>query len=1208
LMTKYMAMEEASLTVTSFEQELRVHYAVAQACKPPTPTVNKISDNAKTGTNPAKPKTPGTNERRFGLTSGNSITVRSKAPSAANIDCKSCLLWGHPQEVCPLGKTSQEHSADLAKYIKKWQQKPPHDSGAPRIAAISTTTSTLTVGPTSIWTIDSGSPHHFTNDVNDLTDVREVNESFGQATGASGPLVVTHLGQFHCHYVGLDGSTYPLILNDVRYCSDLHTPLICFTRLAQAFGSLDYSQAATVTFGPSTKGDSLPANERDGILQVTLVHDQDPVRVNSVRVQDKPVRAISGDDYHNMWLHLGPMRAECLAKSLGYRITSTIPHHSCTICQMVGIKRSPFKDMTKTIRAFELVSIDTTGPHPTPSIGGSHYGWFFVETFTRFTLVNFTKGKTSEEATLILKRFDTDLIRPYADPEDIISLRSDPGGEYRSGVFEEELLRCRIKLQSTAAGCPQQNSMVESGIREAKLMAQKLLLAMHHDPVTSPLWADALRYTVCIRNITTHSGTGRIPFEHLHGKTFTGYHHLLPFGTPVVKLDTKKHPVWQPHGLPGYIYLGMAPYSSLDTAVLLAPSGHRVHSRHFRAVTQLLKQPPVESLMQGDLRSNTMAPEIDVLLSPDTSNASNIACDIMDNHLDTVDPDVDILVPHPEENSDEDSLPDEQPHRPWMGTLDYESTDQPPPREFTVDTVAYGRGLRNCPLRRVTPIIAVPKNAGEALKIPSWKHAVEEELNSLRDHEVFKITPLPSKARILKTRLLFTVKDDGRQKVRLVGKGFTQQQGLDYHESFAPTAGSMTLKAFLAMACSKGLSIVQGDVKTAFLHAPIKEELFVVLEECILALMNIKLPPNHGLRLAKSLYGTVQASRNWFLTFQTKIKEFGWSSTDAEPCIFKRGHDMLIIYVDDVMIAAKTSTLCSQALTELSTAFKMKTLGLPSRFLGLNLKFTNDNITLDQDHYVQDILKTYPDLIKREYSTPVGDIQLHEDIIMGTTRYREITGTLMYLATWTRPDISFAVSRAAACMHDPSPEDWTKLQRILGYLKAHPGFKYELRKGPLQLCCYVDADYANSVDRKSITGYLIFLGTSLIGYASKKQRVVALSTTEAEYLALGTAAQELLWIRQILHFFNHKQSGIIIYEDNEGAIKLANSNASNLRTKHIDVKHHFVKGHLIDGTIDIKHVKSKEQLADILTKGLPPAQHDYLIECLTSIHTFTHSV
>jgi hypothetical protein len=105
LMTKYMAMEEASLTVTSFEQELRVHYAVAQACKPPTPTVNKITDNAKTGTNPAKPKTPGTKERRFGLTSGNSITVQSKAPSAANIDCKSCLLWGHPQEVCPLGKT-----------------------------------------------------------------------------------------------------------------------------------------------------------------------------------------------------------------------------------------------------------------------------------------------------------------------------------------------------------------------------------------------------------------------------------------------------------------------------------------------------------------------------------------------------------------------------------------------------------------------------------------------------------------------------------------------------------------------------------------------------------------------------------------------------------------------------------------------------------------------------------------------------------------------------------------------------------------------------------------------------------------------------------------------------------------------------------------------------------------------------------------------
>jgi hypothetical protein len=387
--------------------------------------------------------------------------------------------------------------------------------------------------------------------------------------------------------------------------------------------------------------------------------------------------------------------------------------------------------------------------------------------------------------------------------------------------------------------------MVESGIREVKLMAQKLLLAMHHDPMTSPLWADALRYAVCIRNITTHSGTGRIPFEHLHGKTFTGYNHLLPFGTPVVKLDTKKHPVWQPHGLPGYIYLGMAPYCSFDTAVLLAPSGQRVHSRYFRAVTQLLKQPPVESMMQEDLWSNTMAPEIDVLLLP-PAETQGLDGDLPGLAVADLAPANDTglaieeLAPADDALAPDDPVDNIDPNvpapatRPWMGTRNYESTDQPPPQAFIVDTVAYGRGLRGTPLRRVSAIRTelLPTTAKEAIARAAWKDSVEEELNSLKQLGVFEITPLPRKPRILQTRLIFTVKDDGRLKTRLVGKGFTQQKDLDFHESFAPTAGAMTLKTFLTVACSTGLTLRQGDVKTAFLHAPMKEELYVILDQC----------------------------------------------------------------------------------------------------------------------------------------------------------------------------------------------------------------------------------------------------------------------------------------------------------------------------------------------------------------------------------------
>jgi hypothetical protein len=121
---------------------------------------------------------------------------------------------------------------------------------------------------------------------------------------------------------------------------------------------------------------------------------------------------------------------------------------------MVGIKRNPFKGTTQTSRAFQLCALDTTGPHKTASLGASHYGWIFIEAHTRFSLVNFTKGKTAEEATLVLQQLDTDILRPCADPEQVISLRTDPGGEYTNDIFQHELLKCRIRKQASAAGGP----------------------------------------------------------------------------------------------------------------------------------------------------------------------------------------------------------------------------------------------------------------------------------------------------------------------------------------------------------------------------------------------------------------------------------------------------------------------------------------------------------------------------------------------------------------------------------------------------------------------------------------------------------------------------------------------------------------------------------------------------------------------------------
>ena len=199
-------------------------------------------------------------------------------------------------------------------------------------------------------------------------------------------------------------------------------------------------------------------------------------------------------------------------------------------------------------------------------------------------------------------------------------------------------------------------------------------------------------------------------------------------------------------------------------------------------------------------------------------------------------------------------------------------------------------------------------------------------------------------------------------------------------------------------------------------------------------------------------------------------------------------------------------------------------------------------------------------------------------------------GSLLYLSTWTRPDISYAVNNVAKFCSKPTQQHWIAVKRIMRYLKGtiNAGLRYNKGTADPECTGFSDSDWAGDLDdRKSTSGYIFNIGGAAVSWRSKKQTCVALSTAEAEYMALASAAQEVVWLQQLLaEIDDSKVKPIIVHEDNQAAIHIAKNPQYHGRTKHIGIKYHYIREQVDKGTVILKHCASGDMVADILTKGL----------------------
>ena len=484
-----------------------------------------------------------------------------------------------------------------------------------------------------------------------------------------------------------------------------------------------------------------------------------------------------------------------------------------------------------------------------------------------------------------------------------------------------------------------------------------------------------------------------------------------------------------------------------------------------------------------------------------------------------------------------------------------------------------------------------------------WRNAIDKELLALGKNETWTIVDKPSDRKIIGSKWVFKIKRDSmgnieKYKARLVAKGFSQIEGLDYDELFAPVMRFDSLRLLLAIAATKGWRPQQMDVTAAFLYPELNEELYMQLPEGYREEGKVA-------RLNKCIYGLKQSPRKWYMRLTHTLKDLGFRSSNFDPCIFIHDKEffMVAVYVGDLTLFGPSGDLMEKIKSTLSQTFEMKDLGTLHWLLGLEILFSHTGIDIKQTAYIDKVLNrfqmsdSHPCAIPIDPNTRIVDGQPlgPSDIRL----YQSIIGSLMYAVSATRPDLCFPVTYLSQYNHSPTTTHLQAAKRVLRYLRGTRdlGLHYPI-DNTLELRAFSDSDYANCpLTRKSISGNIIQLSTASISWRSKKQKSVSTSTAEAEYQALSLASKQAMWTTNaLIELTGPLTATPILYCDNKAAIDIATNQKISDRSKHIDVHFHFVREQIENGTFFIMPVASADNLADICTKGLPSVPFKHLRE------------
>jgi hypothetical protein len=923
----------------------------------------------------------------------------------------------------------------------------------------------------------------------------------------------------------------------------------------------------------------------------------------------------------------------------------------CEPCVEGKSHRSPFPSSTATRAAapLELIHTDIAGPLPCTSIGGARYAIVIVDDYSRFTWVRQLTSKS--DATQAIKDFTA-----WAETQHqrkgyrVRTIRSDNGGEFVNDALSVWMKERGIEHQRTVPYTPQQNGVAERMNRTLMEMVRTVLQSAQSSPA---FWAQAILYAAYTRNrLVTRAVNGKTPYEAWFGIK-PDISTLRPFGCVAyahipgalrTKLDAKARKCMMlgyPPNTKGWLlwdrvshkvitsrdvtFHEFQPYSSTN----IGREGRGGPGTNYSSLT-------FTPLSDDDIPADTITVTPSADLCPQLNDGDNVDDDDDgDNH----DVETEITL-HPSirqtneikglidflGSAKNDNAPSTIGSRHGKRGRVALLVDGDLHAMIAMDTPNDDRPESDAtiPPSALTTINAQPeprtyREAMTRSDTDKWSAACGEEINALIKNNTYELVDrkqgmhvIPNKW-VLKHKLLPDL--SYKYKARLVAKGFNQKEGIDYEETFSPVVRFDSLRCLLALAAHYDWEIHHMDVKTAYLNGILDKEIYMEQPEGFVVVGK----ENMVCRLKKGLYGLKQAGRAWHETIDPALRQLGLTPLNSDSCVYlhrqRENHLILSLYVDDLFLFSNSTTLLNKYKQHLQSLFRMEDLGEAKLMLGIEI--TRDRkkrtLTISQTRYINDTLTRLDAAEYKEARTPMQPgVHLRKADESYTpspenvTAYQSAIGGLMYAAMATRPDIAYTVSALSQHNSRPNDEHEKAKKHLLRYLRRTAGigitytglpWSYGVRHPPL--VGFSDSDYANSEDRRSVTGYCFRLSGGAVTWSSKRQPTTAQSTVEAEYMALAEAVKEAIWLRRYLYELGYiDDKPTIIYGDNQGSISLSKNPEHHKLTKHIDTKYHLTREHTKLGTVNIIHTNTGENTADVLTKPLGPQAHAEHVDAL----------
>jgi len=1090
---------------------------------------------------------------------------RGKQQGKTQKKCFHCNKTGHFKKDCYAFKRLQE------------QQQQGRDHQASPAANGNFVFHSATKGePTDelTWYVDSGATKHMCSNRAAFSKLMEMTPE-PVYMGNNAVVEAVGVGEVPLTIV-VDGREKEGHLANVLYVPELATNLISVKQIVGRGMQVSFAEDRCSII--SSDGEVLGRAQLDGKLYKlqTVPSRQDFTAMTAFKSP-----ALEAQLWHERFGHLGMQSLQQLASE---GMVTGLPKNLsnlgdvCTGCMMGKQHRDAFpSEGKKSSEPLALIHSDLCGPMNTPSLGKAKYFLTFIDDATRFTYISFLQSK--DQVFSKFKEFKARV--ENITGRRIKGLRTDRGTEYVNKELDGFLAQHGIRHDKTAPYTPQQNGVAERANRTIMECARSML---HSKGLPTELWAEAVATAVLLKNISPTKALSNItPAEAWTGK----------------KPDAQSLRVF---GCRAFVHVPQQKRTKLEAkSKVCIFVGYDMDSKAYRLL---------------DPTNNSIVISRDVTFDEGATLQSG---DHRSKESELGGGQSSVMLPVSQLDEEVDA--DAEGVQPTMEPANAAPQQQQEPQQQLRRSTRERRAplpywIINSEERASVASDRVPASFNEAKASSDsnkWIGAMLEEYNSIMENGTWELVPLPPGRKAVGCKWVYKIKRDAagnikRWKARLVAKGYSQVEGLDFTETFAPVAKFSSIRILLSLAAANDWECHHMDVKTAFLNGDLEEEIYMEQPEGF-----VKAREEHLVcKLQKTIYGLKQSPRAWNKKLHDELQQLGFSRCEADHSVYYKrdnaGVVFLLVYVDDIIIITDNAAAMQACKDALSSKFTMTDLGETNHFLGMEVQRDRAArlIFLNQRTYIDSMLDRYgmsdcaPVRIPLSVGAKLPPVATEEKSFH--SKYQSMVGSLMYLMVATRPDLGYAVGAVSQFAASPDEEHLAAAKRILRYVKGTAGYQLTLGgdlKG-FQLEAWSDADWAaNNIDRKSISGYCFKLGVGAVSWRSKKQASVALSSTEAEYMALTQATKEAMWIKFFLTelgVFN--SDGIPINVDNQSCVALAKNPEFHARTKHIDIQYHFIREKVEDKSVKLEFCPTDQMVADVLTKALPQEKHQW---CTTNM-------